>query len=272
MDRFPQKTGLCMLLLALGCALETDESPDVMRLATTTSTRDSGLLEVLLPPFEREQGIRVDVVAVGTGKALQLGKRGDADALLVHARPAEDAFMADGFGVRRVDVMTNHFEILGPQNDPAGIKAMGPIEAIQAISRAGHRFVSRSDESGTHQREQALWQAAGGLKAWPEYIETGQGMGATLVIANELQAYVLCDRGTYLHFKHRIDLIPLVTGAVALENPYGATVVNPAAHAAVRDDLAHQLLDYLISDSTQQMIGEYRLADEALFHPAQASE
>ncbi len=253
---------------ALGCAKDSDSQQQVLRLATTTSTRDSGLLEMLLPPFEQQQNVRVDVVAVGTGKALKLGAAGDADLVLVHARAAEEAFLAAGTGLRREDIMFNHFEILGPADDPAKIQGLDPGKALQAIAASGHRFVSRSDDSGTHQRELALWESTGGRPDWPEYIETGQGMGSTLVIADELQAYILCDRGTYLHFRSKIELVPLVSNSPALENPYGAIVVSPQVHSAVRVDLAEKLLEYLITNSTQRAIGEYRLADEQLFHPA----
>lgn len=241
-------------------------------MATTTSTRDSGLLEVLLPPFEQHQNVRIDVVAVGTGKALKLGEKGDADVLLVHARAAEDAFMASGHGVRREDIMHNWFEILGPPDDPAQVRTMQPTEALRTIAATEAEFVSRSDSSGTHQREQQLWQAAGGLEPWPNYVETGQGMGATLIVADQLQGYVLCDRGTYLHFKHKIELVPLITGFEQLQNPYGAIVVNPETHPAVQAELAHRLVDYLLAAETQRLISEYQLADEILFHPVRAGE
>ena len=273
---FVMRSFICLcffvLFVAIGCADAPIEHSNVLRLATTTSTRDSGLLEVVLPPFETEHGIRIDVVAVGTGKALNLGSKGDADVLLVHARKAEDEFMNAGYGVRREDIMRNRFELLGPVDDPVRIRSMEPSKALQAITASGHWFVSRGDSSGTHQREQLLWQQAGDLKSWPEYIETGQGMGATLIIADELQAYVLCDRGTYLHFKDKIELVPLVSGDDSLRNPYGAIVVDPKVHPAVRSDLGLRLLDYLVTDETQRLIGEYRLGGELLFHPIHSTE
>ena len=260
-----------VLLVCLGgCAEQLATSRDVLRLATTTSTRDSGLLDVLLPSFEQRHQVRVDVVAVGTGKALKLAAAGDADLVLVHARADEDAFMAAGYGVRREDVMSNEFEILGPREDPADVRAMVPHQALNQIAEAGAHFVSRSDESGTHRREQELWQSAGGRPDWQGYLETGQGMGASLVIADQLQAYILCDRGTYLNYQEKIDLVPLVTGAPELANPYGAIVVSPALHPAVRADLADSLADFLIAAQSQATIGQYKLAGEQLFQPVSA--
>lgn len=216
--------------------------------------------------------MRVDVVAVGTGKALKLGAAGDADLVLVHSRTAEDEFMASGFGIRREDIMHNYFEILGPPDDPAEIAGVDPAKALEQIAATGSRFVSRSDDSGTHQRELALWKSRGERPIWPEYIETGQGMGNSLVIADQLWAYVLCDRGTYLQFRSKIDLVPLVSNAPSLENPYGAIVVNPDLHRAVKTNLAQKLLDYLIADSTQLAIDKFRLSEEQLFHPAHLVE
>lgn len=256
------------LLPLFGCSDRLTPSGDVLRLATTTSTRDSGLLEVLLPPFERAHQVRVDVVAVGTGRALKLAEAGDADLVLVHAREAEDAFMAAGFGTRREDVMHNYFEILGPADDPARIQKSEPATALQKIATARAHFVSRSDDSGTHHRERALWQAGGGRPEWSDYVETGQGMGPSLVVADQLQAYILCDRGTYLNFEAKLDLVPLVTGSPELRNPYGAIVVSPAVHPAVREQLAHRLADYFIAADTRQRIDNYRLEGEQLFYAA----
>ena len=257
---------LASLMLAAGCEpLSTPEDSAVLRLATTTSTRDSGLLDELLPSFEARHGVRVDVIAAGTGKALRLGEAGDVDVVLVHARAAEDAFMAAGHGARRVDVMFNAFEILGPAEDPAGIRNLEPAVALRHIARSGKRFISRADDSGTHKRELLLW--GGDVERWSGYIEAGQGMGRTLIIADQMLAYVLADRGTYLAFKEKIELIPLVSGAPELRNPYGAMAVNPAKHDRIQGELADAFLDYLVSSETQRKIASHRIADEPLFHP-----
>jgi len=197
-------------------------SPIHLKLATTTSTENSGLLEVLLPPFEEKFDVKVDVIAVGTGQAIKLGENGDVDILFVHAREAEDKFIQDGHGVNRRDVMFNDFIILGPSNDPAEIGSESSVILVfKRISDRKAYFVSRGDDSGTHKKEKDLWQNA---KISPEgewYMEIGQGMGTTLQVADERQAYVLCDRGTFLAYKHKIDLIVLFEGDPLLFNPYG---------------------------------------------------
>ncbi len=259
-----------LVTLVVGCG-ENQSEESVLRLATTTSTRDSGLLDVLLPPFEKQHHARVDVIAVGTGKALKLGEAGDCDVVLVHARAAEDAFMAAGHGNRREDVMYNTFEILGPSDDPAGIRDLDPASALQKIYKGGYRFVSRSDDSGTRKRELQLWQSADGLTVWPEYIETGQGMGATLTIADEMQAYVLADRGTFLNFQEKVDLVPLVSGSPDLENPYGVIVVKVAEHSMAHGTAADRLADYLISPQAQSLIRDYQVQGESLFYPIHLS-
>jgi tungstate transport system substrate-binding protein len=229
------------------------------------------LLDVLLPPFEQQRQIRIKVIAAGTGKALKLGEMGDVDVLFVHAREAEDAFLAAEHGIRREDVMYNTFELLGPEDDPAEIRGLAASDALQKISTSGATFISRGDDSGTHKRELLLWQAAGTKPSWKGYQESGQGMGATLTIADEMSAYVLTDRGTYLHFQEKIDLVPLAAKSEALHNPYGVIVVNPNKHAAVRHELASELVDYLISPEGQQRIADYRLHGETLFVPLRLS-
>lgn len=269
-----QKKFIAALLVTLtlvGCDSEMRqiESPDkpVLRLAVTTSTRDSGLLDRLVPGFEKEQGVRVDVVAVGTGAALKLGEAGDVDVVLVHARTAEESFMAAGHGVRREDVMYNTFEILGPADDPAGVQGMKPTEALNKIAASGQRFVSRGDNSGTHRREIELWDAGKGRPEWQGYAESGQGMSATLTMADEMNAYLLSDRGTYLKFKQKIRLVPLVTSSPNLRNPYGIMVVNPQKHPRIQNELAQTFVDYMISAAVQKMIGEYKIGGEQLFYP-----
>ena len=247
---------LIALLLSLlpACGGPTD-APRI-RLATTTSTDDSGLLDFILPPFEARDGVKVDRIAVGTGRALALAKRGDADLLLVHARARADAFVADGWG------------IAGPADDPAAIgKATGAVDAFRRIAAGKAVFISRGDDSGTHTRERSLWKATGITPDWPEYKEAGQGMGSCLNIAHEKRAYVLTDRGTFLAFGKRVDLTVLVDGDPALRNPYGAILVNPEKHPHVNVDGARRLLDYLTSAEGQAMIAAFRVDGKILFHP-----
>jgi len=252
------------------CAPPTNQERSagpVLRLAVTTSTRDSGLLEVLLPVFEQQQEVRVDVIAVGTGAALKLGAGGDVDVVLVHAREAEDDFMQAGHGVRREDVMYNTFQILGPPEDPAGIEEMEPVAALQRIAAAGERFVSRGDDSGTHKRELKLWHEGGGRPEWDGYLASGQGMGATLTMADQMNAYVLSDRGTYLKFQEKIRLVPLVASSPKLHNPYGILVVNPQQHPRVNAELAQAFVDFVISPDAQRLIRDHTIGGQRLFHP-----
>jgi len=243
-------------------------SPVRLKLATTTSTDNSGLLGVLLPSFEEEFGIKVDVIAVGTGKALALGENGDVDVVLVHARAAEDKFIEEGYGVNRRDVMFNDFIILGPLDDSAEIKGGSNVTlALTKIADRKAYFISRGDNSGTHKKEKILWQNA---KIYPEgkwYMEIGQGMGAALQVAYEKQAYVLCDRGTFLAYKNKIDLVILSEGDALLFNPYGIMAVNPARYPQVKYIEAMQLIAWITSVEGQKMIGEYKKEGEILFHP-----
>lgn len=265
-----------LVLMSAGCSQEPSAkqaaAPAVLRLAVTTSTRDSGLLDELLPVFEKENNARVDVLAVGTGAALKLGEAGDVDAVLVHAREAEDAFMAAGHGIRHEEVMYNMFEILGPADDPAGVRNMEPADALQRIAEIKKKFLSRGDNSGTHQRELKLWEAGGGRPEWAGYVESGQGMGPTLIMADEMHAYVLTDHGTYLNFKDKIELVPLVTSSESLRNPYGVMVVNPEKSPKIQEALAQAFVDFLISPETQRLIRDYRIAGEPLFHPLRLPE
>lgn len=261
---------LAMLVTLPGCSpavTNGGSNKSALRLAVTTSTRDSGLLDELVPVFERQAQVRVDVVAVGTGAALTLGQAGDVDVILVHAREAEDEFMAGGHGVRREDLMFNTFVILGPENDPAAVASLEPVSALQQIAGGKHRFVSRGDDSGTHQRETKLWADGGGLPEWENFVESGQGMGATLTMADQMNAYVLTDRGTYLRFKEKIRLVPLGAASECLRNPYGVIVVNPDKHQGHDDKLAHAFVDFLVSPQAQALIGDYQLHGEPLFHP-----
>jgi len=237
----------------------------MLRLATTTSTRDSGLLEFLLPPFEKKEKIEVQVIAVGTGQALALGKRGDADLVLVHARTLEDKFVAEGYGTDRRDVMYNDFVVLGPPADPAGIKGKGVVEAFRMIAEKGATFISRGDKSGTHVRELQIWKEAGGVPEGKDfYLEAGQGMGQCLTIAAEKRAYLLSDRGTWLAFKSKGGLEVLVQGDKILLNPYG--VILPT-HEKANRELGRKLLEYFVSPEGQKRIGEFKIDGEQLFHP-----
>jgi tungstate transport system substrate-binding protein len=228
-------------------------------LATTSSTEDSGLLSYILPDFEAKSGVAAEVVAVGTGQALSLGESGDADVLLVHARAREDAFMEAGHGSRREDVMYNDFVILGPPQDPAGIRGQSEAaHAFQMIAESKSPFVSRGDDSGTHTKEKTIWAAADLEPAGDWYISAGQGMGAVLTMADEELAYTLSDRATYLNRTlEGTDLEILVEGDSTLFNPYGVMAVNPEKGDHIKAELANHFIDWLISVPTQEMIAQY---------------
>lgn len=263
---------LTVLVLCTGACDPTVETGSSttdlgLRMAVTTSTRDSGLLDRLVPLFESRHESKVLIIASGTGKAMRLGENGDVDLVFVHARTAEKAFMATGHGVRHEAVMRNYFTVLGPSDDPAGIRGMAASHALTAIATSGAFFVSRGDDSGTHKREMALWSQAGHSPQWAGYIESGRGMGVTLVMANEKQAYVLTDMGTYLAFIDKIQLEPLLDEQEALHNPYGILVVNPAKHVNINRDLADKFVDFIISPEAQQIIGTYQVGGRTLFRP-----
>lgn len=234
-----------------------------LTLATTTSTEDSGLLSFILPDFEEQYSFQVDVIAAGTGQALQLGEDGNADVLLVHARASEDAFMEAGHGVRREDVMYNDFIILGPAEDPAGIQSMtDAAAAFGQIAEAQSPFVSRGDDSGTHTKEKAIWEAAGIEPSGDWYISAGQGMGAVLTMADEQQAYTLSDRATYLaRTLEGTDLEILVEGDPILFNPYGVMAVNPEKSPELKLELANAFIDWLISVPVQEKISQFGVAE-----------
>ncbi len=248
--------------------------------ASTTSTENSGLFRHILPIFERASGIKPRVVALGTGQALDLARRGDADVLLVHDRAKEEQFVAEGHGLRRFDLMHNDFVLLGPDSDPAGVAGSGDITlalrrivAANADKGAGAPavFVSRGDRSGTHAAELRLWQAAGidlAAVKGPWYRDTGSGMGQALNTAAAMNAYLLADRGTWLSFRNRQRLVVLVQGDARLFNPYGVMLVNPARHPHVRQAQGQQFIDWLLSAAGQQAIADYRIGGEQLFFPA----
>jgi tungstate transport system substrate-binding protein len=239
--------------------------------ASTTSTQDSGLFGYLLPLFAAKAGIQVKVIAQGTGQALDTARRGDADVVLVHARAQEEKFVADGFGVKRFDVMYNDFVVIGPKSDPAGIRgAKDVVVAFGAIGTKAAPFVSRGDRSGTHLAEIDLWKQVGidivtAKGAW--YREIGQGMGAALNTASAMGAYVLSDRGTWISFKNRGNLEILVEGDKRLFNQYGVILVNPAKHPAVKAELGQRFIDWLLSPEGQGAIRDYRIEGQQLFFP-----
>jgi len=240
--------------------------------SSTTSTQDSGLFGHILPLFKAKTGIDVKVVSQGTGQALDTGRRGDADVVFVHAKPQEDKFVADGFGVKRFPVMYNDFVLIGPKIDPAGIKGSKDIAAaLKAIKTKGSPFISRGDKSGTHSAELALWKVAGvdiaGTDKGPWYKEIGQGMGAALNTASASNAYVLADRGTWISFKNRGDLGIAVEGDKRLFNQYGVILVNPGKHPNVKKELGQQFIDWLVSPEGQKDIADYKINGEQLFYP-----
>lgn len=235
-------------------------------MSTTTSTENSGLLSVLLPPFEKMLGCKVDVIAVGTGKSLKLGETGDVDVVFVHARSMEDKFVADGFGVNRRDVMHNDFVILGSPDDPAGVRRTSSAsEAFARIAAAQARFVSRGDESGTHHKEKEIWKAAGVVPKGKWYLEAGQGMGEVIQMAAQVRGYTLADRGTYIAYRKKTDLVILRQGDTGLWNPYGVIAVNQARHPHVKFGLAMEFIEYLTGKEGQRIIAGFRIDGEPLF-------
>jgi len=239
-----------------------------LKLATTTSTDNSGLLQALLPPFEQSYNIKVDVIAVGTGKALTLGRNGDVDVVLVHAREAEDRFVVEGHGVNRRDVMYNDFVIVGPPNNPAGIRgSQKASQAFKKIAAVQALFISRGDDSGTHKKELSLWKVAEVAPGGAWYMETGQGMGASLQIANEKRGYVLADRGTYIAYRDKVTLEVLCEGDPVLHNPYGIIAVNPVRHPHVRYMESMMLIAWVTSPEGQRIIEGFKRDGKVLFFP-----
>ena len=253
------------MLLILYAAVHAENR---LKMATTTSTENSGLLDVLLPPFEKANSVKVDVIAVGTGKALKLGRNGDVDIVFVHARPAEDKFVAAGYGVDRRDVMHNDFIIIGPKSDPDKLKdAESAIDAFRRLARGKAEFISRGDDSGTNKKEKAIWKAAGITPKGKWYVEAGQGMGAVLQMAYQKKAYTLTDRGTYLAMKDKIDLAILSQGDKILFNPYGIIAVNPEKHPDVNYKTAKKFIQYVTSPEGQKIIAGFKKGGLQLFYP-----
>lgn len=262
---------LCALFLGLLLAAGSSQglAQRDIRLATTTSTDNSGLLRFLLPKFEAGYGAPVRVISVGTGKALKLGENGDVDAVLVHSRPDEDRFVAEGYGVERHDVMYNDFVVAGPVADQARVRGRDVIEAFRRIARAKAMFVSRGDESGTHKMELGYWKAAGvEAQSNPGYRSAGLGMGEVLLMASEMRAYTLSDRATYGAMRQKIELAVLVEGDPRLFNPYGIIAVNPAKHPHTNYQGAMALIDWITSKEGQTAIASFKVAGEQLFYPS----
>jgi len=255
--------GMAAALLGPGAAAARD-----LKMATTTSTDNSGLLTYLLPKYEAKCGCKVRYTAVGTGNAIKLGENGDVDVLMVHARAAEDKFVAEGYGVNRRDLMHNDFVLVGPHADPAGVRGMKDINAaLKAIKTKGASFISRGDDSGTNKKELALWKDAGVEPKWPGYLAIGQGMGQTLNVAGEKRGYTLTDRATYATYKDRTGLEIMVEGAPKLLNPYGVIAVNPKKYPGVNYDGAMAFIDWLTSEKGQQAIAGFRPKGVQLFFP-----
>jgi len=239
----------------------------ILRVATTTSTENSGLLSVLHPVFEKSNGVRLNVIAVGTGKALQLGANGDVDVVLVHAPAAEVAFMNAGFGIHREAVMHNDFVIVGPASDPLELHQLStPNEVMKKIASGQGVFISRGDDSGTHKKENSLWQQVGINPKGHWYLSVGQGMGAVLRMANESGAYTLTDRGTYLAYQGKVALEIVFQGDPKLNNPYHVMAINPKRHPHVKFDLAQQYIAFLISEESQRIINNFKRKGQVLFY------
>lgn len=260
---------ICAAILAAALLASASPAPaqEFITVASTTSTEQSGLFKHLLPEAKKATGIEIHVVAVGTGQALDMGRRGDADVVFVHDLVAEEKFLAEGWGVKRYPVMYNDFVIVGPASDPAGAKGDDVIAAMKKIAAAQAPFASRADKSGTHAAELRYWKMAGIEPKGAWYRETGSGMGPTLNTASGMNAYALADRGTWLSFKNRGDLVILVEGDTKLFNQYGVMLVNPAKHPHVKKELGQKFIDWLISPEGQASIAAYKIGGEQLFFP-----
>ncbi len=274
MDRWPHlvKASAIAVFITAGallCSRASAQEKSIV-VASTTSTQDSGLFGYLLPIVKEKTGIVVKVLAQGTGQALDTARRGDADVVFVHAKSAEEKFLAEGWGVKRYPVMYNDFILIGPEGDPAGIKDKDILTALRTIKAKAAPFISRGDRSGTNIAELALWKDAGieiANDKGPWYKEIGQGMGAALNMASASNAYVLSDRGTWLAFQNRGDLAIVVEGDKRLFNQYGVMLVNPAKYPDVKKDLGQQFIDWLVSPEGQQIIAGYKIKGQQLFYP-----
>jgi len=259
-----------LLMLAMYTA-PASWAQNFITVASTTSTEQSGLFKHLLPAYEKKTGVQVRVVALGTGQALDMARRGDADVVFVHARSAEEKFIAEGYGVKRLPVMYNDFVLIGPKSDPAKIAGGKDIlDALRKVKAAEAPFVSRGDRSGTHMAELDLWKLAGvdiAADKGPWYRDTGQGMGPALNTASSMNGYILADRGTWISFKNRGDLTILVEGDKRLFNQYGVILVNPEKHGHVKKELGQAFIDWVVSPDGQKAIADYKIGGEQLFFP-----
>lgn len=274
---------LSLLVSTIGCTAQGAEpiSPQPrLRVATTTSLYDTGLWGYLEPMFEEKYNVELDVMYAGTGKALEYGRRGDVDIITVHAKAREEQFIAEGYGVQRVPFAYNYFLIVGPAADPAGIKGFSPEEAFKKLMETGSgSFVSRGDDSGTHSKEKKIWKEAGYdyeavRKAGTWYIEAGSGMGPTLMMSSEKQAYTLTDMGTYLAYKTKLELVPIVDKGSILLNVYSAIAINPEKNPKTKIDMANNLINFLTSPEIQELIGNYGVKEYGiqLFTPCAGAE
>jgi tungstate transport system substrate-binding protein len=275
---------LSLVFGTIGCTASTEASPlppqQRLQVATTTSLYDTGLWGYLEPMFEEQYSVELDVMYAGTGKALEYGQRGDVDIITVHSKAREEAFVAESYGVQRVPFAYNYFLIVGPEADPAGIRRMTPEDAFKKLMNTGSgSFVSRGDDSGTHSKEKSIWKEAGyeyeevqGAGTW--YIEAGTGMGPTLMMASEKQAYTLTDMGTYLAFTGKLELVPIVDKGDILLNVYSAIAVNPEKVKGVKIDMANNLISFLTSPKIQELIGDYGVEEYGmkLFTPCAGAE
>ncbi len=264
-----KKLLLALMLLAVSPVSGPASAQErFITVASTTSTDQSGLFGHLLPRFQQASGIAVRIVALGTGQALDVGRRGDADVVFVHDQPAEERFVAEGFGVERIQVMYNDFVVIGPKADPARIKDLKDVaEAFRRIQGTNAPFVSRGDRSGTHAAELRYWQTAGVQPAGAWYREVGQGMGPALNTASGMNAYILADRGTWLNFRNRGDLDILVQGDERLFNQYGVILVNPQRHPQVKTEMGRAFINWLVGPDGQRAIADYKIGGEQLFFP-----
>lgn len=261
--------GTCIVLSLAGVHAPLALAQQVLKMSTTTSTENSGLLTYLLPMFERASGLKVQVISVGTGKALELAKNGDVDVTLVHARPSEDKFVAAGDGVNRRDVMYNDFIIVGPAVDPAGIRGnKDALVAMKKLVDSGAKFISRGDNSGTDQMEKGYWKQVGSQPQGSSYVAAGLGMGEVLNMAAQLDAYTLTDRATYGAYKAKTGLVVAVEGDPKMFNPYGIIAVNPAKYKDINYKGAMQLIDWITSETGQKAIGAFRVDGQQVFFPS----
>jgi tungstate transport system substrate-binding protein len=263
--------GALLMTLALSTASPASLAQNFITVASTTSTEQSGLFKHLLPAYEKKTGVQVRVVALGTGQALDMARRGDADVVFVHAKSAEEKFIAEGYGVKRLPVMYNDFVLVGPKSDPAKVAGGKDIvEALRKVKGATAPFVSRGDRSGTHMAELALWKTAGidiAADKGPWYRDTGQGMGPALNSASSMNGYILTDRATWLAFKNRGDLTIVVEGDKRLFNQYGVMLVNPEKHKHVKKELGQAFIDWVVSPDGQKAIADYKIGSDQLFFP-----